>query len=396
MLSMEKKSPFQFGNIVSDEEFTNREDVRFKLKTNLTMGINTLLISPRRWGKSSLVERTIKDIKAENKNFIIVTLDLFNYASIEDFLSAYADEIVKASSNKLKEVVNLVKKIFKQIIPKVGVSIDGQSEFSISFDYNQIQKHQNEILNLPELIAVEKNCQLIICIDEFQQIANYRDFEDFEKKLRAIWQKHKNVTYCLYGSKKNMMINIFNNPSKPFYRFGDIIFLDKIKNQDWVIFLIQRFKAFKKNISEEDASYLAKAVENHSWYVQQVAFYCYVLSKTVVSKEIILLALKEVINTNLPLYQKMMDGITSAQLGLLQAIYKNETQLTSVEVMQNYRLGTPANVKKNLNKLINIEMIDKVSTREYIFLDPAFRYWFGQTFFSESLNSILTKAIAKQ
>jgi hypothetical protein len=393
---MEKKSPFQFGNIVSDEEFTNREDVRFKLKTNLTMGINTLLISPRRWGKSSLVERTIKDIKAENKNFIIVTLDLFNYASIEDFLSAYADEIVKASSNKLKEVVNLVKKIFKQIIPKVGVSIDGQSEFSISFDYNQIQKHQNEILNLPELIAVEKNCQLIICIDEFQQIANYRDFEDFEKKLRAIWQKHKNVTYCLYGSKKNMMINIFNNPSKPFYRFGDIIFLDKIKNQDWVIFLIQRFKAFKKNISEEDASYLAKAVENHSWYVQQVAFYCYVLSKTDVSKEIILLALKEVINTNLPLYQKMMDGITSAQLGLLQAIYKNETQLTSVEVMQNYRLGTPANVKKNLNKLINNEMIDKASTREYIFLDPAFRYWFGQTFFSESLNSILTKAIAKQ
>ena len=70
---------------------------------------------------------------------------------------------------------------------------------------------------------------MIICLDEFQNLAFFKDFENFEKKLRATWQRQKSVTYCLYGSHKHMMTEIFNNPSKPFYRFGDIMLLQKIE-----------------------------------------------------------------------------------------------------------------------------------------------------------------------
>lgn len=378
-------SPFIFGTTVTDEAFINRTDEIKKLSDNLTSGINTSLISPRRWGKSSLVEKTIDDLVKKNKNIRIAMIDLFTVNSSEQFLEKFARELIKASSTKWQEWVKNTRLFFKMLIPKINIGIDPAHDFSISFDWREMKKNEEEILNLPETIAQQKKIKIIVCIDEFQNIASFSDFESFEKKLRAIWQRQHNVTYCIYGSRRHMMKDIFNNPSKPFYRFGDIILLEKIDKNEWVRFITGSFKKTDKQISMDEAALIADLMQCHPWYVQQLAHYTWNLTADKTTKGTIEKALSELINANTPFYQTEAEILSSTQLNLLIAVLKGEKQLTSVSAMNTYRLGTPRNVSRNKTQLINSDII-QATGNGFEFVDPAFELWFRQTFLNQPIH----------
>lgn len=93
----------------------------------------------------------------------------------------------------------------------------------------------------------------------------------FQKKLRSHWQNHSRVTYCLYGSRRGLMTELFTHSSMPFYKFGDLMFLEKIEEKQWVRFFIKRFKDTGKKINAADAALIAQKVENHPFYAQQLA-----------------------------------------------------------------------------------------------------------------------------
>lgn len=380
-------SPFQFGTTVSQTSFTNRENDVEKLYNNLTQGINTMLISPRRWGKSSLVERVILKTQKENPTLKIVSIDLFSVSSEEEFLQLFAKEVIKASSSIWQDWLELGKKVFKQLTPTFSVGIDPVHDFSLGFDWNQLQQQKQEILDLPQKIALEKNCRFIICLDEFQNLATFPEFENLEKSMRAVWQRQPEVTYCLYGSKRHMMTDIFNNASKPFYRFGDILLLPKIKRAKWVAFIIERFSDTKKEISPELAEKIPFLMDDHSWYVQQFAHYVWQKTEKNVSKEILQAAFQEQIQVNSPLYQREIEGLSTTQLQLLKAISQKEKRLSSVETIQKYRLGTSANVVKNKGVLLKSDIIDEQKGR-LNFLDPVFEKWFQKQYFDVSYEKL--------
>lgn len=377
-----KDSPFIYGTIVSIQSFTNREAESAKLQSNLLNGINTTIISPRRWGKSSLVEKVITDINKKDKKTKTVIIDLFSVSSEEDFLEQFAREVIKASSSKWQEWMSSGKEFFKKLIPKLSIGIDPSTDFSLSFDWHELKKNSDEVLNLPETIAKKRGIKFIICLDEFQNLSSFNDYLVFEKKLRACWQRHKSVTYCLYGSKRHMMTDIFNNPSKPFYRFGDIMLLQKIETKKWVSFICKSFAATDKQIDENTAGIIPLVMKNHSWYVQQLAHYAWNVTHKRATTTEINTALKELINANTPLYQKETESISHTQLNLLKAVAKNETQFTSTAVMNKHQLGTPRNVSKNKTVLINNDIIHEINNK-FEFVDPAFELWFKKQFFNQ-------------
>lgn len=378
-----KDSPFIYGNTVSDHAFTNRDAEIKKLSSNLINGINTSIISPRRWGKSSLVEKVSADIKKTHKNLRVVLIDLFSVSSEEEFLESFAREVIKSSSSKWEDWLKTGKAFFKILTPKLSVGIDPQNDFSLGFDWNELKKNCDEVLNLPELIAKKKNIKFIICLDEFQNLASFSNALNFEKKLRANWQRHKLVTYCLYGSKRHMMSDIFNNPSKPFYRFGDIMMLPKIACNKWIAFIKQGFEITGKKIDEATAEKIPLLMKNHSWYVQQLAHYTWNLTAKKATVTELNNALTELINANSPLYQREVEIISNTQLNLLKAVCSGETKLTSTSVMNRYALGTPRNVSKNKNILINNDVVHEVDGL-YEFVDPAFELWFKKQYFKKS------------
>lgn len=375
-------SPFLFGRTVSDLGFTNREKDLDKLYKNLTQGINTMLISPRRWGKSSLVEKLILELKTKNPTIKVVNLDLFSVSSEEEFLEMFAREVIKASSTMWQEWIQSAKDFFKQLTPILTVGIDPMNDFSLGFDWNQLKKHRSEILDLPEKLANDKNCRFIICLDEFQNLATFHEFEFLEKSMRAIWQRQKSVSYCLYGSKRHMMTDIFDNPSKPFYRFGDIMLLQKIKREKWISFIVESFSNTKKEITPDLAELIPTLMQDHSWYVQQLAHYTWQKTKKKATKREVQLAFSELIDANSPLYMREVEGLSVTQLNFLKAVAKKEDKLSSMEMLLKYRLGTSANVVKNKAILLKADILDEFNGK-LSFLDPAFEYWFLRQYFRQ-------------
>ena len=128
--------PFRYGFTVSDQTFIDREQEMARLKSNLLGGINTILLAPRRWGKSSLVEKTLEQIRQEEAAVKIVHIDLFSAANETEFLQLFARELIKASSNRWEEWMEAGKKFFKRLVPKLSVGNEPFHDFHIGFSRN--------------------------------------------------------------------------------------------------------------------------------------------------------------------------------------------------------------------------------------------------------------------
>ncbi|MDE6482800.1 MAG: ATP-binding protein, partial [Rikenellaceae bacterium] len=310
--------PFTFGIATSGDNFTDRTEETERLLLNFRHGINTVLISPRRIGKTSLV-RKVCDM-ARSEKLKVVYLDIFSCRNDNEFYNAFASAVLKQTSSKPYEWLDDIKSFLSRITPSISFSPDPSSKFSISLELNPKDDDIEDILQLPEKIAQKKGCDIVICIDEFQQIAEFDDSKTFQKRLRAVWQLQKSVSYCLFGSKQHLMNELFEKRSLPFYKFGDTIYLPKISTPDWIEYICGRFKATGKRISEELARRICTVVDNHSSYVQQLAWLVWVHTDHNATEQDLDEACRDILDQNTPLFEKQTESLTTYQMNFLRAV----------------------------------------------------------------------------
>ncbi len=369
------KTPFIFGKIASEQEFTDREVETQHLLNNFNGLVNTILISPRRWGKSSLVSKAAKLFANQSSDNIVVYIDLFNCRTEDKFYKEYARAVIAATSTAFEEFVVSAVKYLSRFAPSFSASDPvGSYELSFGVDVRDKNMDFNEILDLPQKIATDKDKKVIVCIDEFQTVKDYPDSMAFQRELRSHWQKHTDVAYCLYGSKRNMMIDLFADSNNPFFKFGDMLFLQKISREDWVKFIVKRFKDTDKSISEDLAGYIADKVENHPYYVQQLSQLSWFRTSNECSKEDIDEAFNGLGAQLALVFSLMLDSLTPSQIGFLEAVALGETKFTSQEVLNAYRLGSSANVTSIKQALEKKEIIDVLPNQINI-QDPVFKHW---------------------
>ena len=205
------ETPFIFGKIATEKNFTDRETETANLVQSFTSLINTIIISPRRWGKSSLVNKAAKLAMEQDRKLRICHVDLFNVRNEVHFYSLLAQKVIAATSTKWEEAVESAKSFFSHLVPKISIGSDPTNEVSIDFDWESIIQNPEEVLDLAEKIAKKKGVKIVICVDEFQNISEFTDPDYFQKKLRSHWQQHQNVAYCLYGSNRPIMMEVFTN-----------------------------------------------------------------------------------------------------------------------------------------------------------------------------------------
>jgi hypothetical protein len=371
--------PFKHGKVITSAYFVNRKNDIVHLQNNFQSKINTIIISPRRWGKSSLVIEASKKLARKNKQLKFVYLDMFNIRNEAEFYEVFTKELLKASYSGLEEVLQKSKSFFKQLVPKFSFGLDPQQEFTVGFNWEDVMKSPTEILNLPEVISKEKGIEIVVCIDEFQNIGHFSKHIEFQQKLRSHWQHHQVATYCLYGSKRHMMTEIFEHKAMPFYKFGDVFFLQKISTIHWVKYIVKKFRESNKIISNKNAEILVNLVENHSYFVQQFANVVWMNTSSKVSKGIIELSITQLIDQYDMLFQKELDDLTNHQVNYLKALINKEPQLSNKSTIRKYKLGTSSNVNRAKKGLIIKEVID-VFGKKIEFLDPLFKLWFKRVY----------------
>lgn len=375
------ETPFSFGKQVTENQFTDREHDRELIRSHLSNRINTILISPRRWGKSSLMRQVGLDMMRDDPTVRFIHIDLYAIRSEEDFFRIYANTVLRALATRWEELLADIKATAHRLSPFISVTLGSDQDFKVGIDLQAAREFPEEILELPESLASKRGLRPVICIDEFQNIDSFTDMIGFQKLLRSVWQTHTRTTYCMYGSKRSMMTELFTKRSKPFYRFGEVHFLRKIKADDWTPFIIERFASTGKHITKAQAEEVASLMECHPYYVQQ---HCHHLwAKTpdggTVENAWVTEALEDMIVANTMMYQREAEDLSAQQIGLLLAIAGGEKKLTSAATLAQYRLGSSAYVVRTLKALESRDLIDTMDGRPE-FVDPVFRIWMKRVF----------------
>ena len=371
--------PFAYGKIVEDADFTDRTEETAHLVNNFLSLTNTAIISPRRWGKSSLVVKAIKAVEAEQNDIWFVRMNIFKCDTAQEFYSLFAKKIMMDISPTAESMLANAKEFIARLFPKLTIA-DPFSQYELSFGLDVKNNPIGEdILDLPQQIATKKKKKIVVCIDEFQQVGEFRDTLKFQKVLRSHWQNHSDVAYILYGSKKHMMLHIFGEYNSPFYRFGDMMFLPKIDNGEWKKFIVERFAETHKSITAEQAGFLANQVENHPYYVQQLAQYTWLRTTDVCSETIILEALQAMLNSLNLQFINLMDTLTEKQRNFLCAVSDEVKNFSASETLQRYDLGTSGNIRILKEALMKRDLID-VSGKDIQIQDPLLKKWILQEY----------------
>lgn len=378
------EAPFVFGVRVEGDAFTDRREETGRLTANFKYGVNTILISPRRMGKTSLVDKVCSLV--EGGDIKIARIDAFGCRSETDFINAFATAVVRATSSKWEEWMENAKVFLSRFVPKISIGQDPLNDFSLSLEYNADNHTTEEVLQLPELIAQAKGFRIVVCIDEFQQIGDFPDSLTFQKKLRSVWQLQSHVSYCLYGSKKHMMEQMFQSQSYPFYRFGDFFYLNKISEDDWAEYICRRFEATGKHIPEHLARTICRVTDRYSSYVQQLAWLVWLRTAdaAAATEHDVQYATDRLLDACEPLFIQQTEDLSAYQMNFLHALVNGvHSGFTQNAVLSNYRLGTAANVTRLKKALIQKDLITISSPKHLEMSDPILALWLKRRVWKE-------------
>ncbi len=268
------KNPFKFGSVVEDSFFTDREDELVKVLDVINSANHLILISPRRYGKTSLINKAVKQSGRP-----VMSLNLQHVTSLTDFSNELLKRVFKIYP------IEKVKQQIKQfrIIPTLSLNPLTDS-IEIAFIPSASSKIiLEDVLSLIEQLG-QKGQKPIVVIDEFQEIKQID--KNLDKIMRSIIQLHSNVNYVFMGSLESLMKEIFEKKKSPFYHFGVVQTLGKIPKANFNEYLSSRFENLKLSNEMLISSEILDFTKCHPYYTQQLAFYYWN-------------SLKEKINTNI-------------------------------------------------------------------------------------------------
>ena len=327
-------------------------------------------------GKTSLVRRVQEVVDASVVQTVYI--DIYDCRSEYDFYNKFAIALMKQTANKMELVLENIKQFLVRLTPKISFQADPATEYSLSLGITPKDYSPEEILALPELIAQRIGKHIVVCIDEFQQMGEWSDSLQIQKRMRGVWQHQQNVSYCLFGSKKHMMMNIFQNKRMPFYQFGELNYLQPIPTEDWIPFIQTKFQEKELKIEEQHIRQICDIVQNQSSYVQQLAWNVMLNTQDTVTDQEIKFGVNDLLAQCTPLFLEQISSLSTYQLNFLRAIIDNcNCQWTSQEILTKYNLGSKSNVQKMQKILIEKDFIEKREDGLYI-SDPILQLWLQQ------------------
>lgn len=252
-------NPFQFGVIVDNEFFTDRIDELKEVRMSMDSANHLILISPRRFGKSSLVAKAVRESGRP-----CLSLNMQNMLSVEDFASKLLRELFRLYP--LERVRHLMGHF--RIIPTVSTNpITNGIDVSFQPVMNSVVLLE-DAMDLVEKVSTE-NRRLVIVLDEFQEILNIR--KGLDKQLRSIMQKQQHLNYILLGSQESMMTDIFERKKSPFYHFGKLMRLNKIPYADFKEYIKTRLPLEDQDEQNRIVEEILSFTNLHPYYTQQLS-----------------------------------------------------------------------------------------------------------------------------
>lgn len=369
---MKNINPFIIGRYESDEYFCNRKNETNRLIDSAINQRNITLISPRRLGKTALIQHVFHKIGAE-KDLSVVYLDLMHTADLKDFSESFAKAIIGKFDSKTTQIIKSISNAIKSLRPVISIDpITSQPQIEISFD--PLVSNERRIEEIFEYIR-NQNRQFFIAFDEFQQILNYPE-KGVEAHLRSHIQLTNNANFIFAVSQKHLLLSMFSEQSRPFYQSTELMNLEKIGKDEYLEFIKELYLKHKQKIDNKSIELILQLSDLSTFHVQFLCNKIYgQLFKTITEKEVISVFIN-LLKENELIYFNYKNLLTANQFKLLQAIALEGkvVQITSKEFIQNHKLGAASSVKTALKALIAKEIIAEENNNYQVY-DVFFAQW---------------------
>lgn len=352
--SRNMENPFKFGTIVDSEYFTDRVEEVAYICQFIQSANHLILISPRRFGKSSVVAKAIKQSGRKS-----ITLNLQQVTSTVDLSAKMLREFLKL--HPLERVRHLITHF--RIIPTISTNaLTGTMDVSF-------RPGVDASLLLEDVMALIENThsddnRIIVVMDEFQEILGLEPHLD--KKLRSIMQHQKHINYILLGSQESMMTEIFERKKSPFYHFGQLMRLGKLPRENFHRYLSERLKSCFPENFDELADSILDYTGCHPYYSQQLAANVWRVGMLQPKKKDVLVeAISQITTTHELDYERMWMNFNRTNKWILQRVAANDTLQTG-----EHRTSTIYSALKRLQKMGYV-----IYSNRYEIEDPFFKEW---------------------
>lgn len=364
-------NPFKYGTVVEEPFFFDRQDELKQIVETLKGGNNIVLYAPRRYGKTSLVIKAMREM--ENDGYQCIYLDIMTVYSRESFIETYSKAIL-SSQSQWKKALKLFSDLIKGIKPSLSFDRNGNPEFSIDFIESKVSDVTLEsVIDLPGKLADHQH-PFIIIMDELQDIQKLNG-ENFEDLLRSKIQHHKYVNYLFLGSKTHLLNDMFSNKNRPFYNSALTMNIGPLPYRETVEYLTNHFSDSDIMLSEENAAHLIDTAGNIPYYIQFLASVIWqdtVNTSKIIEPELINRNADKILELKQDYYFELFDRCTVYQKKLLRALAISGHNIYSNDYARKFRLSAPSTTQKAMDSLINDGIIDKQGNH-YLFNDPFFK-----------------------
>ena len=348
-------NPFKYGVLVDNEYFTDRSNELKEVAMSLNSANHLILISPRRFGKSSLVA---KAVKATGRPCI--SLNMQNILSVEDLASKLLRELFRLyPMERIKHLMTHFR-----IIPTISTN-PMTSMMDVSF-----QPVVNSIILLEDAMAlIEKvsneGNKLIVVLDEFQEILNIR--KGLDKQLRSIMQEQDHLNYILLGSQESMMTEIFERKKSPFYHFGKLMHLGKIPYDDFKEYICTRLSSREQDLLNSIATEILSFTGLHPYYTQQLAAQVWeMMTYDNLVEGVVNEAINKIVRTHDLDFERLWLNFNRTDRSIMLSLSKG------ISPLQNHQIATSTSFS-SIKRLMKAGYVIRVN--DYEIEDPFFKEW---------------------
>ena len=366
------RNPFVYQGYVSPDYFCDRIVETEELIGNLQNGRNTMLISPRRIGKTGLIKNAFHKLKEIEKDATCIYVDIFSTKNQQEFVqvlgSAITQDVLSRGQRAMKNLLEFFgswRPVFGQDpytgTPTISISIEpSQSTVSLKsiFDYLSLSKRE-----------------VYIAIDEFQQITKYPE-TGIEALLRSHIQFIPNAHFVFSGSKRRLMTQIFNSPERPFYQSTVSMGLEPLHEEIYYDFTRRFFEAKKGSFSQEMFHQVYHRFDGVTRSIQLMLNRLYETEKIVCSDAQINEAILHIVNQSSMQYEELINLLTDNQLSLMKAIAQEGCVVSPQgdDFIKRYNLPSASSIKTALDVLLDKDLVYRTQTG-YIIYDHFLAVW---------------------
>ena len=345
--------------------FCDRENEMTQLKDNLKNGLNTLIHSPRRLGKSALIKHLFHQLEQE-KEFETLFIDLFASAKTEDLLRSLAEAILKKYHSK--NILQGIKTLLKGITPTITFAHDGTPSISLGLMEGQQETTLSHLFDFLE----KRKKKVVVAFDEFQEVATYP--EKAEALLRTYSQKLSNVRFIYSGSTNHLLQNMFYSASRPFYHSSEVLVLEKISNGAYYSFIESNFTRSKKEIEPEAIEYILDFTDCYTYYTQVICNQAYYKTDQKLTAESAVTLVKSYLDNRKIDYLNLYKLLSENQKKVAIAVAKQGivTKPTSIEFLMKFNLPSASSTLQAVNTLHEKEILFKLP-EGFVIYDIFFR-----------------------